>query len=458
MPLEDLSRVTDAVTKLIALNIEFKWGITAPDLIISPCSPDDAPEQVTTGNVVSVHLFHLMEDSFYKNAAPALGTGSVPQRHTPLSLILNYVITVHSETQPPDVLTRHRIMGYVLKTLHDFPAITAATSINSQSPFILANITAPDNDIELIMRPVGIEEVVNFWSSDHDNVPPLSAFFEARVIMLDPEPPEVLPGVVLSVGNYVFASTGPNLTGSRNELRFFPPGSSTLVRLTANPARVALFDGPAPFGDDRDKNNRLTLLGSSLSGDRTILILEREGEASRIDLTEAAAPGSTTNVDWAPDVQSNTIAISVQRTFIDKDTAATVALVPGFYAVRVQVVPLGFFDAPEHIRERASNGVAIAITPQIESVDASAAPVYVLRLLGDYVQYGPNEVEVDLAVGSEVLEDVGAAGTVSAGRFKRGVSGSFGTITFQLGILPAEFVPVQLVINGTTAPPVWVGP
>ena len=36
MPLEDLSRVTDAVTKLIALNIEFKWGITAPDLIVSP--------------------------------------------------------------------------------------------------------------------------------------------------------------------------------------------------------------------------------------------------------------------------------------------------------------------------------------------------------------------------------------------------------------------------------------
>jgi hypothetical protein len=349
-------------------------------------------------------------------------------------------------------------MGYVLKTLHDFPAITAATSINGQSPFFLANITAPDNDIELIMRPVGIEEVINFWSSDQDNVPPISAFFEARVIMLDAEPPEVLPGVVLTVGNYVFASTAPSLTGSNNDVRFFPPGGLPLVRLTADPARVALFNGPAPFGDDRDKNNRLTLVGSSLSGDRTILIIQREGKKSRLDLTEAALPGSTTNVDWAPDIRSNTIAISVQRTFIDKDTALTVTLVPGFYSLRVQVIPLGFFNAPDQIRERASDGVAIAITPQIMDVDSTGAPTYVLRLLGDYVQYGPSQLDVELAVAGQVLKDVGSTGTVAAGKFKRGVSGVFGTVTFQLAAVPTQPVPVQLVVNGTTAPPVWIGP
>jgi hypothetical protein len=211
MALLDLSKVTSTLMKLLELNVERLSGI---DVSVTP-QPPDKVGAVT--NQLSLHLYHVAEDGYYKNA---LGHGSdVPNvAKAPMALNLFYILTVHHESDNErDALTEQKLMGFALKTFHDFPVITDQTQIGGT--FIIEpldpELHGHDNKLQIVMRPVSPEDALTFWNSEQTKTARLSAYYEVRVVMLEPEKPKSMPGIVLSLGTFLCRSAHRILIAAR---------------------------------------------------------------------------------------------------------------------------------------------------------------------------------------------------------------------------------------------------
>ena len=176
-----------------------------PDVTALPVRPDRIEPGVQ--NRLSLHLYHVTEDPYYKNAA---GEGNdVPNiAKAPMSLCLFYILTAHHNDGQTavDALRQQEMMGMALKTLHDNPVITDRTTIpQSNGPGIQilpANLRNRGNSIQVILRPVSPEDAVGFWATEDQQLTTLSAYYEVRVIFLEPERPRTVPGIVLSLGAF----------------------------------------------------------------------------------------------------------------------------------------------------------------------------------------------------------------------------------------------------------------
>ena len=106
MALKDLGNVTRALMELLGAGVPPIIG--APSINTSAAAPGSV---TTPENVLSVYLFHMMEDPYYKNAPGALGVGASPTllpngaapvppvAAAPLALNLFYVVTAHHSTR-----------------------------------------------------------------------------------------------------------------------------------------------------------------------------------------------------------------------------------------------------------------------------------------------------------------------------------------------------------------------
>src|SRR5262252_1278549 len=124
MPFTDLSRVTTAIKALVKKNLETRFAGEVPPFDVSAASPEAHADATTA--IVSIHLFHLMEEGHRKNAAPPFGGSAVPVRLIPMGLSLFYVITVLSTAATDsdvDSLTQQKLLGFTAKTFHDFPVL-----------------------------------------------------------------------------------------------------------------------------------------------------------------------------------------------------------------------------------------------------------------------------------------------------------------------------------------------
>ena len=74
-----------------------------------------------------------------------------------------------------------------------------------------------------MLRPVSIEETVNFWSAEQDLVARLGLFYEARVILLSTPPVTSTPGIVYSLGGFVSVAGQPFIESVQNLVGFVPP-------------------------------------------------------------------------------------------------------------------------------------------------------------------------------------------------------------------------------------------
>ena len=99
-----------------------------------------------------------------------------------MALSLFYILTAHHETDSAfDAETQQKLMGYALKTLHDFPVITDQTRIDGT--FILdPDLRGSDNTLQVILRPVSPEDAIAFWNSQETRTTRLSAYYEVRVV------------------------------------------------------------------------------------------------------------------------------------------------------------------------------------------------------------------------------------------------------------------------------------
>jgi uncharacterized protein DUF4255 len=435
--------------------------------------PDRVPDE---DNTISIYLFHLMESPESKNFPPLRGSGPVPVQQAPMGLILQYIITViHTANSIPEenTLREQKLLGFVARTIHDFPVVTPQTKIDNED-VLDDELALQKNSIELILRPAPKEETISFWATEQQKVSRLSLFVEARVLMLEPKPPLTLPGIVLSVGEFVFPGTGPQLTDSRNPIWFRPPTEPDFRVVQASPARVALFPTadppinpeppapPVPGGVDDSvvlDNDLITLRGVGLRPGRPTLLLRRGDFSIRVPL-DLPAP---TNAAWQFDVQSSSLSFRVRRQLRGalgaSEVLSDVLLVPGLYSAR-----LSLRDDRLQGMARTSNVVAFTVTPQIARVAATATPnTYTLTIVADYLL--DTGIEIDLSIAGLALQRVSPTAppnTLVEGAFE--VTGA-SSIDFMLPatLLPPASVPspdhplaVRLVVDGATATPAWL--
>ena len=320
-------------------------------------------------------------------------------------------------------------------------------------------IAGDDNRIQLAMRPVGIDEAINFWSAEQDLTARLSLFFEARLILLAPPPATVVPGIVLSVGSFVFASSGPVLRESRSTVAFpLPPGfgaGAAFQSLNASPGRPSLFGAGAPPATVPPDNNRLVLAGDNITGERVFLRLTGpmriDGGAIADATVRLSLDRGVADPAWQVVNTGSEVRLALQPTTTDVDGRA-ITLLPGLFQAAVVSANQRSLAPGAGFSEDTSVPVLVAVSPQVVSVTPGGGPpaarAYSLALFGSYLD---NALDVSLAVGGRMFARAPAPG---AGEFD--FAPGTGTIAFVVDTTGlASPLPVRLTINGADATPAW---
>ncbi|HEY5751998.1 MAG TPA: Pvc16 family protein [Chthoniobacterales bacterium] len=468
MAFGNLADVTSALIVLLEayMNGHLQQGL-GPDVTVLPMRPDRIDPGLQ--NRLSLHLYHVNEDPYYKNA---IGEGNDPPNvaKAPMSLCLFYILTAHHNDgqSAADALRQQEMMGMALKTFHDNPVITDHTAIpqpNGTSIQILPpNLRNRNNSIQVIFRPVSPEDAVGFWTTEDQQLTTLSAYYEVRVIFLEPELPRTVPGIVLSLGAYLQQLGSPDLRTSTSAMRFTLPaiaGGGQPPPIEASPARAVLDDRVNPPAEHR----RFRLLGTNLAIGRSRMLILRNSrwQVQPAPIDEAPVDLSL-NPNWS--VRFTTSAVEVEfRSTLDVRTPGgivqTLNVLPGIYSARVQVVTeqTVLLGQLKQIVS-ASNETAFAIVPRIVSFTVAGGNILVdLGPEFDLTTLTFNSDNVRVSLAGVAYTQTTIAPIPNPGEFS--VSGpNQVTLRPHTGLNLAPVTPeahsFRLIVNGAESPPFWI--
>lgn len=372
MPVGNLYHVTDTLISLLDQNVSRLVSGGAINVVSRP--PESLGGQ---SRALNVFLYHVTEDPNFRNQEP-LGSGIPEVATTPMALILYYIVTAHHETQSAfDASVEQEIFGAALKTLHDFPYVDETTAVPGLAPVMNANLIASGGTgLEISFRPVTAEEALNFWSSEQNQTARLSAYYEVRAVFLEPETPAAYPGIVQSVGTYVFPINAPVLTGARSVLSVTPPGATGLLpySVTAEPARPrALTPGAIAASSAAD----LVLHGSNLTAGTRQQIVLRHADFNALTPPQRSIvvnPALNAVNGWAIDFGSRDVAVTFGSalSYVDETgTQATIPLYPGTYSLAVEA-ELGAYEAGLRRRPILERSNEVPVLRGAEILGASA--------------------------------------------------------------------------------------
>jgi hypothetical protein len=467
MAFGNLANVTSALITLLEANINgHLQQMLGPDVSVLPVRPD----RIDSGlqNHLSLHLYHVNEDSYYKNFA---GEGNDPPNvaKAPMSLCLYYILTPHHNDGQtgPDALREQDMMGMALKTFHDNPVITDNTAIlqanNTTVRILPVNLRNRDNSIQVILRPITPEDAIGFWASEDQQITMLSAYYEVRVIFLEPEAPRTVPGIVLSLGAYLQQLGAPDLRTSASAVHFTLPaiaGGGQPSPIESSPARPVLDDRANPPPEHR----RFRLLGSNLAiGRSQTLVLRNARWQVQAGPIDEAPVNLSLNPNWSVRFSANIVDVEFRST-LDVRTPGgiqTLSVFPGIYSAQVQVVTdqavlLGQFKQIVS----SSNETAFAIAPRIVSHAIAAGNIQVnLGSEFDLTALTLNSDQVRVSVGGVAYSRTTADPLPNPGDFR--ISGA-NQVTLRphagLNIAPAnpEAHSFRIIVNGAESPPFWI--
>ena len=472
MALLDLSKVTSTLMKLLELNVKRLSGI---DLLVTP-QPPDKVGAVT--NQLSLHLYHVAEDGYYKNA-PGLGSDVPNVAKAPMALNLFYILTVHheSENERQDALTEQKLMGFALKTFHDFPVITDQTQIDST--FIIEpldpELHGHDNKLDIVMRPVSPEDALVFWHSEENRTARLSAYYEVRVVMLEPETPKTMPGIVLSLGTFLVQIGTPHLDRSQSLVQFKIPqkNGGTVHQVEATPARVTLDNSAIP--PPPEAHNRLLLLGTNLTIGKSRSLFLRSGIWAKLPPplgpVEQTAVDLAANPDWKVEFQTDRVAIKLASTLrhVKPDgTTVDLPILPGFYGALIRSVKdeKVISDELKQISV-SSNEIGFAVAPRIVGHEAPAPDGSITVNVGTEfslldVRLPADSIQVIVSGVVYVLHKPGPGIMFKQGQFRlesdltTGVNRVVIQPHFEVSVTEPEAHPFRLIVNGAESAPFWI--
>ena len=462
MALQNLYKVTKTLIDLLTQNIKNITEIIDPSLSGLLKVTAIPPEKVENpSNTLSLYLYHVAEDPYYKNM---LGPGSdVPNvARAPMALSLFYILTAHHETDPAfDAETQQKLMGYALKTFHDFPVITDRTRIDGT--FILdPDLRGNDNTLQVILRPVSPEDAIAFWSSQETRTTRLSAYYEVRVVLLEPEKPQTMPGIVLNLGTFLVQMGAPHLDRSQSLIHFKIPekNGGTVHQVEATPARVTLDSAASP----------LLLLGTNLAAGKSRLLFLKNSLWAK--LPPPSGPVEQTMVDlsqnpgWGVEFQTGRVTVTLAPTLRHVKPDATIVdlpVLPGFYSAFVRTV----MDEKVISNELkqisvSSNEVGFAVAPRITGHDAPDANGNMRITLGaefDPLDANLPEDAMQVIVDGEVYTRVNADPPANPREFFVTNSPSNAIRLkphFAVTVTQPEAHPLRLIVNGAESAPFWL--
>jgi hypothetical protein len=378
-----------------------------------------------------------------------------------MGLELYYVLTAHQHTDNTfDAATEQKLMGLALKTLHDNPVITDATQVLAQ-PVISGDERGRGNRLNIELRKIEPDQAFAIWTTGERQFTRLAAYYQVGLVMLEPQPPQRVPGIVLNLGAFVSPGAAPQLSASFSDLAFtLPPAAGGgLQKMRAQPARPFLLAVP---GSDAT----LTVQGDQMgagSGRRITLrnarwqALTPAVDRVPLDATRPANQAAGWQLVFQAARFGMRFAPSLQYQPDDGSPPRTLALFPGTYLLQLEIdVPTGAAASAARPLRLTSNQIAIALCPRItghallgpNSLRIDLDPAFTL-LPGVPAQ----PLEIQLVVGGQVYRRIDI-GPPLAGEFIAGASDL--TLTTPFSTVAASLHSVQLAVEGADAQPYWI--
>ncbi len=363
MPLLDLSQTTVALQRLLNFNMPLLEPTLGGTLSISTLPPEQV---VGAANVLSLYCYHVSPDGSNR-FRPQQHSGSRPIATSPLTLVLNYILTAHTVVDSDfNALAEQRLLGYAMKTMHDYPVIDDSTRVAGQ--IVLPDeIRGQNNSFSITQLQLTPGEALNFWANESQITVKPSCYYEVTAAEIAADPPTRLPGLVLSVGSYVMPRNAPAINATSSQVHFIPPPSvgGAPASLTASPARVGPVTAAPPAV------NRLTLTGRAFA----------VGTAQRLVLTHPnwarQFPGGRIPVDmalntpqgWALDIADDSVMVTMGNALMaappDGGPAVGLALYPGIYSIGWEVDRRFDRDGITHTVAERANTCPFIVAPHI---------------------------------------------------------------------------------------------
>jgi hypothetical protein len=390
------------------------------------------PDKLTGAQAVGFYLYHAVEDPFFKNL-PGPSEDGVPVRYVPMALQLHYLLSAASSTAGGGgTLTEQSLVGFAVKALHDNPVIddnTKVAGIAVMDP----ELVGQNNRIRITMEPVPGKEAVQYWTPGSHPLR-LSAYYQASVVLLEPEEPETGGGRVFSIGLEVFLQGSPRLERSRSALTFSPPGLAART--------VEATPGQVPYSGE------ITFDGNDLASDETRLLV-RDGAWS--DFLEAAS-------EWGVAASGERLRAIVQTVLGGR------TVYPGLFTAAAKVITRRpQVDGTVREFHGTSNVTAFTIIPSIDSVSAPDASSIVTITGRRFVAPPDLQAERDLGLFvGPVRFELNPGGALQPGFFEALTdtpAAGIDTVRFRFpaaGLTPGAFYTIRLLVRGAENAPRWV--
>jgi hypothetical protein len=416
----DLSLVTETLVKLVDESIKVSPAWPMGQIANVTSLP---PDRLEGDNTLGLYLYHLTEDAAYKNQTWA-GRPQPPMRFSPMGLSLFYVLSGFSGLA--DSLGPYReqlMMGLAIKALHDWPIIDEGTVINGVS-ILHPNLRDSANRLRLELRHVPVNEAVSFWTAGAHPLR-LSAYYEARVIMLAPDEPETGGGRIFKYAIQTFVSGPPRLETSRNQITFQLPGEST-------PRVVEMQPAVAPQGSE------IAFFGVDLTGDIVGLSIRASSWSDAVPLDAL----------WSVVASADRIYTTVQSTVAGR------VVLPGAYTAVARVTKnFAQLDGTTRAIEQVSNQTPFTIAPLVSDISVPVAGGFTVTG-GTFQDPDLDPAAVVIYLGATRLAN-GAAGSLGSGQFAI-TSPTTIEMSFPSDATPGSSLLVRIVVNGAESLPRWV--
>ena len=461
----NLFLVTQTLMRLLDLNVRalLLRGGQSSNLTVTAMPPENAGNSMDTLNM---HLYHSMEDAYFKNV-PATGTGGSSNARRPLPLSLFYILTAHHHVnQVFDAERQQLLMGLGMKTFHDYAVIDDHLQISPDpvgSPaetVMVQGLQGRDNRIEISLRPMTPEESLSFWSVEQTLTARFSAYYEVRTIFVEHEEPLGVHGKVFDLGLFVSTGQAPVIEKVSSTMQFTPPPQTGLgaQAIDTAPARAILAPGLVP------PVNRVIIQGSNLAGDgrpeTARIVLRTPAWRQFTPAVRSAVINPALNPAWNVTIGETCARFEIQGQLTIDDGVGgirNIEVTPGIYAVSVETIRRQETQSGIHrLTTSESNQVAFSIGARIDGFDPpNPAGRMVLRVVNLFDMQAA-DLDVQLAIDGLLYDEATAFANdaTDQGLFVR----QAGQLEFHPLFDPAQSGthPVVLRINGAESQPFWI--
>ncbi len=132
-----------------------------------------SPEEVTDEFKLSLFLYQITEDPFYKNQPPK-AVGSTGFHGLPIYLNLFYMITPNTKDGEKDLI----LLGKVAQVFNDNPVL--------KGPILQGSLPEDGEDIKLIFNPLSLDDINKIWTVISKSKPyRYSLYYEVTPVRID---------------------------------------------------------------------------------------------------------------------------------------------------------------------------------------------------------------------------------------------------------------------------------